>query len=137
MARQFSFAPFNVGSPLILAQRDAIPPFALKILPFFTGETTVTPLEHIQEVSNVCNFHGVIEDNVAVRLLASSLKGKALQWFRGLPRNSIINWDDLGDKLCKHFKDKSDHLSLLEQLITIKRAPHEYMIDFNYRFQKT
>ena len=28
-------------------------------------------------------------------------------------------------------------MSLLEQLTTIKRAPHECMIDFNYRFQKT
>jgi len=25
----------------------------------------------------------------------------------------------------------------MEQLATIKRAPHEYMVDFNYKFQKT
>ena len=137
MARQHAFAPFNGGSPLLLAQRDPIPTSALKSLPFFTGETHISPLEHIQEVSNVCSIHGVTQDNVAVRLLASSLKGKALQWFRGLSHGSIPDWDDLGDKLCKHFEDKSDHLSLLEQLTTIKRAPQECMTDFNYRFQKT
>ena len=86
---------------------------------------------------NVCNIHGITEDDVAVRLLASSLKGKALQWYRGLAHGSIIDWDELGAGLCKDFEDKSDHLSLLEQLTTIKRAPHECMTDFNYRFQKT
>lgn len=35
------------------------------------------------------------------------------------------------------FKDKIDHLLLLDKLTTIKRAPHEYMTNFNYRFQKT
>ena len=137
MARQHAFSPFNGGSPLLLAQRDPIPASPLKSLPFFTGETHISPLEHIQEISNVCSIHGVTQDNVAVRILASSLKGKALQWFRGLPHGSIPDWDDLGDKLCKHFEDNSDHLSLLEQLTTIKRAPQECMTDFNYRFQKT
>ena len=51
--------------------------------------------------------------------------------------NFFTDWDELGAKLCKHFEDKSDHLSLLEQLATIERAPHEWMIDFTYRFQKT
>jgi hypothetical protein len=72
-----------------------------------------------------------------VRILASSLKGKALQWYRGLAHSSITNWDGLGVGLCKHFEDKSDHLLLLEKLTTIKRAPHECMTDFNYIFQKT
>ena len=74
-------------------------------------------------MSNVCNIHGITKDDVAVRILASSLKGKVLQWYRGFPHNSITNWDGLGSALCKHFEDKSDHLSLLEQLKTIKRVP--------------
>ena len=78
MARKHAFAPFNGGSPLLLGPLTPIPASALKSLPFFTGETDISPLEHIQEVSNVCSIHGVTEDNVAVRLLASSLKGKAL-----------------------------------------------------------
>lgn len=35
------------------------------------------------------------------------------------------------------FEDKSDHFSLMEQLSTIKRAPHKVMPDFNHCFQKT
>ena len=97
-----------------MAQRHDIPVASIKGIPKFTGETSISPLEHIQEVANVCNIHGIIEDDVAVRLLASSLKGKALQWYRGLAHGSITDWDELGEGLCKHFEDKSDHLSLLE-----------------------
>lgn len=70
-------------------------------------------------------------------MLETSFKGKALQWFRGLQVNSINSWDHLGDVLCKYFEDKSDHLSLVEHLNAIKRAPHEHMVDFNFRFEKT
>ena len=120
-----------------MAQRHDIPIEELKSIPKFTGETSISPLEHIQEVANVSNIHGITEDDVAVRLLASSLKGIALQWYRGLAHGSITNWDELGVGLCQNFEDKSDYLSLLEKLITIKRAPHECMTNFNYRFQKT
>lgn len=137
LPRVHAFATFNGGIPLLFSQRHDIPAFALKSIPEFTGETSISPLEHIQEVANVCIIHGITEDDVAVRILAISLKGKALQWYRGLAHGSIIDWDGLGPGLYKHFEDKSDHLSLLEQLTTIKRAPHECIADFNYRFQKT
>ena len=74
------------------------------------------------------------KDDIAIRLLASSLKGKALKYYRGLAHNTISNMDEIRERVCKHFEDKSDHLSLLEQLTIIKRAPQKYMIDFNYRF---
>jgi len=98
----------------LLAQRHDIPIVALKSILEFTSEASISPLEHIQEVVNVYNIHGIIEGDVVVRLLGSSLKGKALQWYRGLAHGSITDWDGLGVGLCNHFEDKSDHLSLLE-----------------------
>ena len=71
--RAHAFSTFNGGSPLLLAQRHDIPIAVLKSIPEFTGETSISPLEHIQEVSNVCNIHGITEYDVVVRLLASSL----------------------------------------------------------------
>jgi len=50
---------------------------------------------------------------------------------------TIGTWDNLGDRLNKQFQDKSNNLSLVEQITTIKRAPQEQIIDFNFRFQKT
>lgn len=79
MAIAHAVATFNGGSPLLLAQRHDIPVATLKSMPKFIGETSISPLEHIQEVANVINIHGIIEDDVAVRILTSSLKGKALQ----------------------------------------------------------
>ncbi len=112
--RAHTLATFNGGSPLLFSQRHDIPIATLKSIPNFIAEISISPLEHIQEVANVCNIHGIIEDDVVVRLLAPSLKGKALQWYRGLAHGSIIDWDGLGARLCKHFEDKSDYLSLLE-----------------------
>ena len=71
----------------------------------------------------MCNIYRLSEDDVVVRFLASSLKGKALQRYRGLAHGSITDWDELGEGLCKHFEGKTDHLSLLEQLTTIKKSP--------------
>lgn len=89
--------------PLHLAQKLDILVSALKYIPNFIGETSISPMEHIQEISNFCNKHGIIGNNFVVRLLASSLKGKALEWYRGLPHNSITDWDGLGVVVCIHF----------------------------------
>ena len=96
MARSHAFTTFNGGSPLLLAQRHDILVSTFKSIPDFTGETSISPMEHIQDISNVYNIHGIIEDDVAIRILASSLKDKELQWYRGLPYNSITDWDGLG-----------------------------------------
>jgi len=64
-----------------------------KSIPDFTSKTSISFVEHIQEISNVCNIHGFIEDDVFFRLIASSLKEKALQQYKDFPHNSITNWD--------------------------------------------
>lgn len=135
--RNQPFVAFNQGSPLNLTQHDEIPFASLRGLLYFYAEDHTTPTEHIKDVSNLCVVHHVTEENVALRLLVALFKEKALQWFKGLPVNSIETWDELGSRLCKFFEDKSDHLSLVEQLSAIKRAPHEDMSDFNHRFQRT
>ena len=47
LPRVHAFATFNGGSPLLLAQRHDIPVSSLKNIPKFTGETSISPLEHI------------------------------------------------------------------------------------------
>ena len=134
MAR--AFAAFNQGSPLNLNQHDDIPVAALKSLPYFLGENQVTPIEHIQDVANLCALHHITEDNVVVRLLAASFKGKALEWYRRLATGSIADWDQLGGALCDFFKDNSDYLSLVQQLATIQRAPYEQVSNLTLDFKK-
>ena len=45
--RAHAFSTFNGGSPLLLAQRHDIPVATLKSIPEFTGETSISPSEHI------------------------------------------------------------------------------------------
>lgn len=78
MARAHTFVPFNGGIPLNLKQHDDIPMVALKSLPIFTSEDPTTLVEHIRDVASLCGVHHVTQENVALRLLVASLKGKAL-----------------------------------------------------------
>lgn len=97
--RQQVFSPFNGRSPLNLTHHDDIPIVSLKGIPYYLGEDHTTPIEHIKDVANLCPVHHFTKENVPLRLLVASLKGKALQWFRRLAVN-------FGDFICNKFKDK-------------------------------
>jgi hypothetical protein len=86
-------------SPLNFATHHDIPANALKILSFFTKENHVLVVDHIRDVATLCGLHQVTQQDISLKLLATSLKGKALIWFRGLSVNSIVTWDDLGAHL--------------------------------------
>ena len=137
MARNLPFVAFNAGSPLQIAVHHDIPPAALKSVPYFTGENQVSAVEHIKDIATLCGLHQVQHEDVALKLLAASFRGKALIWFRSLAVNSIATWDALGSLLISKFEDRSDNLSLVEQLTTIKRQSNEHISDFNFRFQRT
>ncbi|KAH9293400.1 hypothetical protein KI387_041395, partial [Taxus chinensis] len=106
-------------------------------IPFFTRENHTTPGDHVKDIANICAIHEINEMDVAVKLLASSFKGRALQWFRSLGAGTIQNWNQLCIVLHEQFGEKGDNLSLLEQLTTIKRAPNEHLTEFNFRFQRS
>ncbi|KAH9327440.1 hypothetical protein KI387_007618, partial [Taxus chinensis] len=56
----------------------------LKNIPYFTRENQTTPGDHVKDIANICAIHEMNEMQVFFKLLASSFKGKALQWFRSL-----------------------------------------------------
>ncbi|KAH9327816.1 hypothetical protein KI387_043750 [Taxus chinensis] len=74
------FVNFTGSSPLALNAQNPVPIAALKNIPFFTTENHTTPGDHVKYIANVCAIHEINEMDVAVKLLASSFKGKALQW---------------------------------------------------------
>lgn len=82
-----------------MAQHNDIPMADLKSFPFFTREDQTTPIEHIRDVASLCGVHHITQEDVAGRLLATSFKGRELQWFRSLGVGSVAIWDKLGDKL--------------------------------------
>lgn len=119
------FTNFSGGSPLVLSVQHDMPNSVLKCISYFTSDNQVTPQEHIQDVANICSLYLITHDDVTVKLLVASFKGKVLQWYRGLRLGSISNRDELGTTLCKYFEDKLDHLSLVEKLTMTRRALNE------------
>lgn len=95
MARKFAFAPFKKGIPLAFAQHHDVPLVALKSILDFIGEGKTTTFEHIRDVTTICSIHNITQEDMATKLLAASLKGKALEWFRPLTIGSITSWDEL------------------------------------------
>lgn len=81
--------PSNQDSTLNLTQHDDIPLVVLNSLPFFTREDQTTPIEHIRGTFSLCGVHHITQENVAIKLLDASFKHKSLQWFIGLPVNSV------------------------------------------------
>lgn len=90
--------------------------------------------EHIRDVATLCNVLHVTQENIVLRLLGSPFKMNALEWFIRLQKEFILTWDNLGDLVTIFFKEKYDHLSLVEKLTTIERAPREKMTNFNIHF---
>ncbi|KAH9296981.1 hypothetical protein KI387_028663, partial [Taxus chinensis] len=137
MAQPNPYVNFTGSSPLALIAQNPVPIAALKSIPYFTGENQTSLSDHVQDIVNVCTIHEIHEMDIAVKLLASSFKGKVSQWFRSLTTGSIQNWNQLCTALCDQFGEKGDNLSLLEQVTMIKRAPNEQLTNFNLRFQRT
>lgn len=136
-----NYVAWDAGSPLVALVAPAvwgtIPVSALKALPKFTGDNTKTLAEHLQDVADVCLVHGITTQNVALRLLAASFKGKALECYRTLTPNTIRTWDDLGDPFYERFSNDGDRSLLYYQLSVIKQAPQEALTDFNARFHSS
>lgn len=88
-----NYVAWDIESPLVAPVAPvvwgAIPVSAMKAIPKFTGDSSRMPVEHLQDVADVCLVQGITAQNVALRILATSLKGKALDWYRTLTPNSI------------------------------------------------
>lgn len=61
---------------------------------------------------DVCLVHGVADQNVALRLLVASFKGKALDWYYTLEANTIGTWDQLRDPFYEQFSNNGDQYFL-------------------------
>ena len=48
--------------------------------------------EHYVDVAGLAKIHNIQHEDVMVRLLAQSFKGKVLDWYRGLANGSITSW---------------------------------------------
>jgi hypothetical protein len=78
------YKPLNMAT--IPGYPNAMPKESNKWLPKFPGNNVVTVEDHLYTIGWDMDNVEVEHEDVAMRLLASSLTEEALRWFRGLPR---------------------------------------------------
>jgi hypothetical protein len=64
-----------------------------KWLPKFPGNNVITVEDHICVMGQDLDNAGIDHEDVAMRLITSSLTEEALDWLRGLPDNHIMTYD--------------------------------------------
>jgi len=69
-----------------------IPANVFKTLLEFDATSEKIAYEHCVDVAGLAKIHNIQHEDVMVRLLAQSFKGKVLDWYRGLPNGSITTW---------------------------------------------
>ena len=84
------YAPINIPQPM-----NAMPQEYLKLLPRFIGEDEVTAEQHLPLFCTFAENLNVEHLDVVMRLFVQSLSGEARKWFKGLPNDSINDWEEL------------------------------------------
>jgi len=64
-----------------------------KTLPEFDATIEKIAYEHYVDVVDLAKIHNIQHEDIIVRLLAQSFKGKVLDWYRGLANGSVTSWD--------------------------------------------
>jgi hypothetical protein len=88
-----------------------------KWLPKFPGNNVLTAKYHLYTIGRDMENEKVEHEDVAMKLLASSLSEEALRWFRGLPDNHITSYEDFSKLFESRWKTKKDIGMLVAQLI--------------------
>jgi hypothetical protein len=78
----------------------------------------------------------VEHEDVAMKLLASSLIEDAQRWFRGLPDNHIASYEDFSKLFKNRWTMKKDNGMLVAQFNQIKKKENEIVSEFDNRFDR-
>jgi len=131
------YPTWDNGVPIALAVLHDIPTNVFKTVPEFDATTEKIAYEHCVDVVGLAKIHNIQHEDVMVRLLTQSFKGKVLEWYRGLTDGSVTSWAQLAEPFILEFNEVEDSFSLLTQFTSIKRFEQESILDFNIRFQKS
>ncbi|KAL2244073.1 UNVERIFIED_CONTAM: hypothetical protein Sindi_0525300 [Sesamum indicum] len=91
------------------------------------------PQEHVPAFEMVMNLYGQSALIIA-KLFATTLTGKAQEWFTNLPRGSIESYEQLVQKFNFHFASKKKEKRSATHLFNIRQREDETMKNFMGRF---
>ncbi|KAL2250130.1 UNVERIFIED_CONTAM: hypothetical protein Sindi_2486700 [Sesamum indicum] len=90
---------------------------------------TKDPYEHIAAFEMVMNLHGQ-PGPIMAKLFATTLTGKAQEWFTSLPRGSIESYEQLIQKFSFHFASKKKQKRSATHLFNIRQREDETLKSF-------
>ncbi|XP_057450898.1 uncharacterized protein LOC130742814 [Lotus japonicus] len=103
------------------------------VLDAFSGDSD--PMEHLRYFNTKMVIGGAT-DEVKCRLLSSTFKGMAMQWFIRQPPFSIDNFTDLSTKFLTQFSANKTTKATMFDLISIHQQPGEKLKNYMARFSK-
>ena len=74
--------------------------------------------------------------DVIMKLFVQSLTKDAREWFKRLPKLSIMDWKDIEYCFKEKYGDKQNQSYILSEFNNIKRLPNNCITESNSRFQK-
>ncbi|KAL2253131.1 UNVERIFIED_CONTAM: Retrovirus-related Pol polyprotein from transposon opus [Sesamum indicum] len=107
------------------------PGFRVPDLPRYDG--TKDPYEHVAAFDMVMNLYGQ-PGPIMAKLFATTLTGKAQEWFTNLPRGSIDSHEQLVQKFSFHFASRRKQKRSTTHLFTIRQRDDETLKSFVGRF---
>jgi hypothetical protein len=107
-----------------------------KWFPKFSGNNVITTDDHLYAMGRDMENAEVEHEDVAMKLLASSLTEDAQRWFRGLPDNHIASYEYFTKLFKNRWTTKKDNIMLVAQFNQIKKKENETVSEFDNRFDR-
>src|ERR1051325_7567974 len=113
---------------------DAFPDnFKPPVLASYDGKTD--PQEHIIAVNNTMALIGEA-DSLKCKLMADTFRESALRWYMGLPRFSVVSYQDFNRKIIQQFSANRYRKVANTSLFNVRQRPSESLRDFMARFNE-
>jgi len=102
----------------------------------FPGNNVIIVDDHLYTIGRDMENPEVEHEDVAMKLLASSLTEDDQKWFRGLPDKHIASYEDFSKLFKNIWKTKKDHGMIVAQFNEIKNKENETMSEFDNNFDR-
>jgi len=107
-----------------------------KWLSKFLENNVITYDDHIYVMDRDMENGEVEHEDVATRLLASSLTKDAQIWFKGLHDNHVASYKDSAKLFKKKWTTKKDNKMIVVQFNQIKKKENETVSEFDNKFDR-
>ncbi|XP_068465847.1 uncharacterized protein [Phaseolus vulgaris] len=103
-----------------------------------------TAMEHEDPYSHLDTFYALIGtmgfqsgdlENVYMRLFSFSLAGKAKEWLKSLPNQSLTSWKDVEEKFLQRFFPISRYIKAKSEISMFRQGANEVFCDTWERFK--